>query len=149
MICFFREKKGEKEAERMREREKHWWEKETSICCPLYTPWLGMEPITWACSLTTNWTHNLLVYEAMIQTTKPHWQEVKGVLRLHPTLNSFNSSFKLCLSVSSVLPPEDCHQPQFRFIAWLPHHGSKQFSLQAWGSVIWKSHCLHSNPRSN
>ena len=43
------------------EGEKHWCERETSIGCLSYVPWLGTEPATLACVLTWNQTDDLLV----------------------------------------------------------------------------------------
>ena len=41
-----REERREGEGEREREREMETYEREASIRCLLYVPWLGMEPAT-------------------------------------------------------------------------------------------------------
>ena len=51
--------------EREEDREKHWCEGETSFCCLLYTPWLGIKPATQPCALIRNGTSNLLVCRMM------------------------------------------------------------------------------------
>ena len=51
----------EREEGREKEREKHWYERETSISCLLHTPWPGTEPATQACALTRNRTCDLSV----------------------------------------------------------------------------------------
>ena len=50
-----------------RGRKNHQCERETSIGCLPYTPWLGIEPATQVCALIDNQTHNLLVYGMALQ----------------------------------------------------------------------------------
>ena len=47
--------------ERKKEGEKHLCERETSISCLFYAPWLGIEPTAQACALIGNQTRDLLV----------------------------------------------------------------------------------------
>ena len=64
--------------ERERERE-HRCERETSIGCLLYVPWLGIEPTTQACALTGNRIHNLMVYGMVFQPNEPSSQGIGHV----------------------------------------------------------------------
>ena len=66
-----RERKREKEKE---SKEKHPCERQTSICCLLPGPRMGIEPATQTCALTRKRTHDLLVYRTMLYPTEPNGQ---------------------------------------------------------------------------
>ena len=54
-------------------KEKHQWERETSIGCLSYASWPGTEPATQACAQTGNGTCSPLVYKIILQPTEPHY----------------------------------------------------------------------------
>lgn len=74
------------ERRRERMREKHCWERETSIGCPPYRPWPGIESITQVCFLTRNQTANLLVHRMDSQLTEPLWPGQTSIFLKLPRL---------------------------------------------------------------
>lgn len=119
-----------------RERGRQGWGvgsrgRETVIGCLLYVPWPQIKPAMRVCSMTRNWTHNLLVFGMRLQATKPRCQGSHTILL-------FSTAFITMVCIMYLL--------MHLFIVCLPsgkcslHVGGDHLLFT--GFSLWPSFCL-------